>query len=129
MGEDKDRGVVPGSAGILKPCRECQHEISTQAAFCPNCGAPFPARDKGDGWGFEYKSQATLLGLPLLHISFKYRSNCVPVPAKGIIAIGQFARAGGFAAALIRRDDQRVLVESAGHTGCGLNECGGTGAL
>jgi hypothetical protein len=29
--------------------------------------------------------------LPLLHISFKFRPNRVPVPAKGIFAIGQFA--------------------------------------
>lgn len=58
---------------------------------CPQCGAPFPAKEKWDGWGFEYKSKATLLGLPLLHISFKFRPNRVPVPAKGIIAIGQFA--------------------------------------
>ena len=58
---------------------------------CPDCGAPFPAKVKWDGWGFEYKSEATLLGLPLLHISFKFRPNRVPVPAKGVIAIGQFA--------------------------------------
>ena len=31
------------------------------------------------------------MGLPLVHVSFKYRPNRVPVPAKGIIAIGQFA--------------------------------------
>ena len=31
------------------------------------------------------------MGLPLLHISLKYRPNRVPVPAKGVIAIGQFA--------------------------------------
>ena len=31
------------------------------------------------------------MGLPLLHISFKYRPNRVPVPARGVIAIGQFA--------------------------------------
>ncbi|MEQ8203819.1 MAG: zinc ribbon domain-containing protein, partial [Smithellaceae bacterium] len=42
-------------------------------------------------WGFEYKSKATLFGLPLLHISFKYTPARRPVPAKGIIAIGQFA--------------------------------------
>jgi len=30
-------------------------------------------------------------GLPLLHISFKYRANRRPVVAKGLIAIGQFA--------------------------------------
>lgn len=58
---------------------------------CPNCGAPLPAKDKWDGWGFEYKSSATVMGLPLLHISFKYRPNRLPVPAKGVIAIGQFA--------------------------------------
>jgi hypothetical protein len=29
--------------------------------------------------------------MPFLHISFKYRPNCRPVPAKGFIAIGQFA--------------------------------------
>lgn len=76
---------------MLKPCRECGREISEQAMACPNCGAPFPAKDRWDGWGFEYKSKATLLGLPLLHISFKYRPSRMPVPAKGVIAIGQFA--------------------------------------
>jgi hypothetical protein len=75
----------------MKPCRECQREISEQAVSCPSCGAPFPAKEKWDGWGFEYKSKATLMGLPLLHISFKYRPNRIPVPAKGVIAIGQFA--------------------------------------
>ena len=75
----------------MKACRECEHGVSEQAAFCPNCGAPYPARDKWDGYGFEYKSQATMFGLPLLHVSFKYRPDRVPVPAKGIIAIGQFA--------------------------------------
>ena len=75
----------------MKPCRECKHEISEQAMTCPQCGAPFPAKDKWDGHGFEYKSAATFCGLPLVHISFKYRSNISPVPAKGIIAIGQFA--------------------------------------
>ena len=75
----------------MKPCRECRHEISEQALSCPKCGAPFPAKDKWDGYGFEYKSQTTFLGLPLLHISFKYRPNRVPVPARGVIAIGQFA--------------------------------------
>lgn len=75
----------------MKPCRECQHEVSENAGACPNCGAPFPAKAEWDGWGFEYKSKATLFAVPLLHISFKYRPNRTPVPAKGIIAIGQFA--------------------------------------
>ncbi|GAB4187193.1 MAG: hypothetical protein Kow00108_24200 [Calditrichia bacterium] len=75
---------------MLVHCRECHHEISKQAVSCPNCGAPYPAKEKWDGWGYEYKSKETLLGLPLLHISFKYRPDKTPVVAKGIIAIGQF---------------------------------------
>lgn len=75
----------------MKPCRECRHSISEQAFACPNCGAPYPARDRWDGWGFEYKSEATVLGLPFLHVSFKFGPNRRPVPAKGFIAIGQFA--------------------------------------
>jgi hypothetical protein len=75
----------------MKPCRECQHEVSEQATACPGCGAPFPAKEKWDGWGFEYKSEATLFGLPIIHVSFKFKPNRVPVPAKGIVAIGQFA--------------------------------------
>lgn len=75
----------------MKPCRECQHEVSEQAVVCPQCGVPYPAREKWDGWGFEYKSKATFFGIPWLHISFKYRPNRMPVPARGVVAIGQFA--------------------------------------
>ena len=75
----------------MKPCRACQHEVSEDAQACPQCGAPFPAKEKWDGWGFEYKSKANFLGIPWIHISFKYKANRMPVPAKGIIAIGQFA--------------------------------------
>jgi hypothetical protein len=73
----------------MKQCRECKHDVSENAFSCPGCGAPYPAREKWDGVGFEYKSKTTIYGLPLLHVSFKYR-NMLPVPAKGIIAIGQF---------------------------------------
>lgn len=75
----------------MQKCRDCNHTVSEQAVTCPSCGAPFPAKEKWDGWGFEYKSKAAFLGLPLIHISFKYRPNRVPVVAKGVIAIGQFA--------------------------------------
>jgi len=75
----------------VKPCRACSHQVSEEAFACPNCGAPFPAREKWDGWGWEYKSRLTIWGLPLIHVSFKYRPNRVPVVARGVIAIGQFA--------------------------------------
>ena len=75
----------------MRECRECGHEVSEQAFACPGCGAPYPAKEKWDGWGFEYKSKTTIFGLPLLHVSFKYRPNRLPVVAKGVISIGQFA--------------------------------------
>jgi hypothetical protein len=75
----------------MKECRCCKRVVSEEALSCPNCGAPRPAVANWDGWGFEYKSPLTLFGLPLLHISFKYRPNRLPVPANGVIAIGQFA--------------------------------------
>lgn len=74
----------------LTNCRECGHNVSQQAITCPNCGILYPAREKWDGWGYEFKSRQTLFGLPLIHISFKYRTNFAPIPAVGIIAIGQF---------------------------------------
>ncbi len=74
----------------MKPCRTCRQPVSEDAFACPRCGAPYPAREKWDGWGWEYKTAATLFGLPLLHIAFKYRPNWTPVVAKGIVAIGQF---------------------------------------
>ena len=75
----------------MKNCRDCQALVSEQAMACPNCGAPYPAKEEWDGWGFEYKSRLRFGRLPFVHISFKYRPDRVPVPARGIIAIGQFA--------------------------------------
>jgi hypothetical protein len=80
---------------MMPPCRSCRHPVASDAMACPNCGAPYPAKPQWDGYGFEYKSQATFLGWPLVHVSFKYRPNLVPVVARGVIAIGQFA-CGGF---------------------------------
>ncbi|HBG61151.1 MAG: hypothetical protein A2Y03_06410 [Omnitrophica WOR_2 bacterium GWF2_38_59] len=74
----------------MKFCRECKHSVSEQAFTCPQCGAPYPYKEKWDGWGLEYKSEAMIGDWPLVHVSFKYRSNMMPVPARGIIAIGQF---------------------------------------
>lgn len=72
-------------------CRECGTPVPETATACRQCGAPQPAEFDWDGWGFEYRSPIRVLGLPLLHVSFKYGRNRGPVPACGIIAIGQFA--------------------------------------
>ena len=81
-----DPALAPG--GALKPCRECRREVSEQAMPCPGCGAPYPAREKWDGFGFEWRSRAAIGNLPLVHVAFKYRPNRTPVAARGVIAIG-----------------------------------------
>jgi len=96
-GHGARQAVFAGEANVrsikekkMKKCRECQHDVSDHAKACPNCGAPYPTKEKWEDWGFEYKSKTTIMSIPLLHISFKYRPNGRPVPAKGIISIGQF---------------------------------------
>lgn len=74
---------------VLKVCRDCGNPVSPDAYLCPTCGAPRPSEAKWDGWGFAYRSRTEVLGWPLLDISFKYK-NFRPVPARGIIAVGQF---------------------------------------
>ncbi len=78
----------------LLACPECDHEISDQALACPHCGKPMRM---GDLLGYEYRSEAQLFGLPLVHIAtgldpFTGRRRV----ARGIIAIGDMA-VGGFA--------------------------------
>ena len=80
----------------LISCPECQHQVSDNALTCPGCGHPLKTHalpPQFYAWRpFEFKSKATILGLPLVHIvsgpawtlaGFK--------PAKGIIAIGPVA--------------------------------------
>ncbi|PLX17464.1 MAG: zinc ribbon domain-containing protein [Marinilabiliales bacterium] len=40
--------------------------------------------------GYEFKSRFKIVGLPLLHISFAFKTNGAPIPAIGLISIGQF---------------------------------------
>ena len=72
-------------------CRDCQHEVSNDAPLCLHCGAPYPHKPVWDGYGFEWQTQSTLFGLPLIHISFKYTKRLRPKVARGILAIGQFS--------------------------------------
>jgi hypothetical protein len=74
----------------LTLCRECKKEVSPNAAMCPSCGAPKPADPEWNGWGFDWKSQATFYGWPLVHISVGKDKNGKLRVAKGWIAIGQF---------------------------------------
>lgn len=75
----------------LTPCRECGTPVSERARICPKCGAPRPALKEWKGTGFEWKSQKTLYGWPLVHIAVGRDAGGRLRVAKGVIAIGQFA--------------------------------------
>lgn len=73
------------------PCRECKHSVSPNARACPQCGAPFPARSIWKGSGFEWRSETTFFGYPLIHVAFGRDAQGKLRVARGIIAVGQFA--------------------------------------
>jgi len=75
----------------LAPCRECRREVSDEAPRCPHCGAPRPAVQDWRGTGYEWKSQASYLGYPLIHIAVGRDAKGGRRVAKGVIAIGQYA--------------------------------------
>jgi len=77
-------------------CPECQRPVSDQAHDCPSCGYPLKSGAGGPllgrhGYGYEYKSKATLFGLPLIHICSGPGPDGRLRPAKGFIAIGNVA--------------------------------------
>ncbi len=76
----------------LTKCPECDGEVSDQAAACPHCGYPIHG-----GYGYEYRSERQLFGLPLVHIISGNRLDPARGGlrvAKGIIAIGPIAVGG-----------------------------------
>jgi hypothetical protein len=73
----------------LVKCVECGAHISNQAFTCPHCGKPLQANSL---CGWEYRSQAMLFGLPLVHIAYGIDTETGRKRiAKGIIAIGDVA--------------------------------------
>lgn len=75
---------------ILVSCRECHHEVSETDRKCVQCKAPFPARPYWQGTGYDWKSQTTVWGFPLVHIAYGRDARGKLRVAKGVIAIGQF---------------------------------------
>src|SRR5207244_5786630 len=81
-----------GCAMTLVPCPDCGHEISSLAYTCPQCGRPLRQQPVVAAYGYEYRSKATLFGLPLVHIAYGMDPETGRRRvAKGIIAIGDLA--------------------------------------
>ena len=75
-------------------CPSCHQSVGTAAAVCPHCGAPGPASQARLGTGYEWKSSATFLGIPWVHVAWGRDGDGRRRVAKGMIAIGQFAIGG-----------------------------------
>lgn len=107
------------SPSPLSTCRDCAAEVSSDAVVCPHCGAPRPAQRDWQGEGYEWKTTATWLGLPLVHVAFGNDRAGQARVARGIVAIGLRA-VGGVACGIVAGGFFSIGVVSVGFFSLGV---------
>jgi hypothetical protein len=87
----------------MKPCPYCAEQIQDDAVKCRYCGEWLDKPSSGQAafplfsisrkyWGYEYRTEAELFGLPLIHVAQGIDPKTgKPRVARGIIAIGNIA--------------------------------------
>jgi hypothetical protein len=100
-------------------CRQCREPVTADLLDCPECGAPRPALSEFLGDGYEWKTAATWMDAPLVHIAFGIDASGRVRTARGIVAIGQRA-VGVFAFGIIAVGGVTVGIISLGFVSLGL---------
>jgi len=80
---------LPPAVGPLGTRRCCKGQVSREAMMCPHCGATSPITRSTS---YEWKSEKTLFGLPLVHVAWGRDENGKQRVAKGIVAVGRIAK-------------------------------------
>ena len=76
-------------------CGACGHHLAglVDSSKCPECGRPIvEVVTRAGKLGRRYRSEATLFGLPLIHVALGATHSETRGTARGIFAIGDYAK-------------------------------------
>ncbi len=96
-------------------CPNCSAPLAADVSACNHCGAPRPI----EAAGYEWKSSATWMGWPLMHVAFGCEEDGRPRVARGVVAIGPRA-VGGLACGIVAGGGIALGIVSAGLVSIGV---------